>query len=427
VSGVVGRALGAVVPVRVRAVLARLLLRLPEAVQRRLAGAPVRMDGQQLATEVQLILRLSGDPGRESSVAASRRRLRMVTRVAGGRRIEQVLTSELAIASQAGTIRARLYRPAGLRADASRAGSPEPDSLQADIPAAGNPATDGLGAPRRAPLPLLVYYHGGGWVQGDLDTHDNVCRFLARHAGTAVLAPAYRLAPEHPFPAAVNDALAAYRYAARHAEELGADPAALAVGGDSAGGNLAVVVARLAAGDPRPPVFQLLLYPGTDAVEVSPSRRLFGAGFQLTEERIQWFLDQYLPDRADRADPRASPAYEPRPQLLPPTFLATAGFDPLRDEGEQLGARLAAAGVPVAVRRFDDLCHGFANAVGIGRRGREAMLEIAGALRAGLALGAAANRAPRRAPAGPLPEQPPDVLGVQARAEDVAVVHDAGE
>ena len=402
------RALGAVVPVRVRALLARMLLRLPEAAQRRLAGAPVRVDGQQLATEVQLILRLSGDTGRDAGVAASRRRLRMVTRVAGGRRIEPVLTRELAIASQAGTIGARLYRPAGPLADDVRAGGPE----------AGGP-----GAPQRAPMPLLVYYHGGGWVQGDLDTHDNVCRFLARYAGTAVLAPAYRLAPEHPFPAAVNDALAAFRYAAQHAEELGADPAALAVGGDSAGGNLAAAVARLAAGDPRPPVFQLLIYPGTDAVEVSRSRRLFGTGLQLTEERIQWFLDHYLPDRADRADPRASPVYEPRPQLLPPTFLATAGFDPLRDEGEALAARLAAVGVPVAVRRFDDLCHGFANAVGIGRRGREAMLEIAGALRAGLALSAAANRAPGRA----LAEQPPDVLGVQAGAEDVPVVHDAGE
>jgi acetyl esterase len=392
-AGVLRRALGAVVPVRARALLARLLLRLPETAQRRLAGGPVVVDGQQLATEVQLILRLSGDTGRETSVAASRRRLRLITAVAGGRRIEPVLTRELAIASQAGTIAARLYRP------------------------------DGSAAPHRAPYPLLVYYHGGGWVQGDLDTHDNVCRFLAVHAGTAVLAPDYRLAPEHPFPAAVNDALATLRYAARHAEELGADPSALAVGGDSAGGNLAAVVARLAAGDPRPPVFQLLIYPGTDAVQVSGSRRLFGAGFQLTEERIQWFLDQYLPDRADRADPRASPIYEQRPQLLPPTFLATAGFDPLRDEGELLAARLAAAGVPVAVRRFDDLCHGFANAVGIGRRGREAMLEIAGALRAGLALGAAANRAAGR----PLAEQPPDVLGVQARAEDVPVVHDAGE
>jgi len=241
-----------------------------------------------------------------------------------------------------------------------------------------------------------------------------------------VLAVDYRLAPEHPFPAAVNDALAAFRHAATHAEELGADPAALAVGGDSAGGNLATVVARLAAGDPRPPVFQLLIYPGTDAVRVRRSRRLFGTGFLLTEERIQWYLDQYLPDRADRTDPRASPVYEPQPHRLPPTYLATAGFDPLRDEGELLAARLAAAGVPVALRRFDDLYHGFANAVGIGRRGREAMLEIASALRVGIALGRRTGPG-NLARATGLAEQATDVLGVQGGAEDVPVVHDAGE
>jgi len=357
------------VPLAVRAFAARVLLGLPASVQRRLAGEPIRVDGQQLATEAQLILRLSPDRGPESSIEQARRQMRATTEVAGGRRIEPVATRELAIASAAGAIGARLYRPDGL---------PQPS-------------------------PLLVYYHGGGWSVGDLETHDNVCRFLAVHASTAVLAVDYRLAPEHPFPAAVNDALAAFRYAAEHADSLGVDPTALAVGGDSAGGNLAVVVARLAAGDRRPPVFQLLIYLGADAVEVRPSRVLFGRGFLLTEERIQWFLDRYLPDRADRSDPRASPLYEPELHRLPPTYLATAGFDPLRDEGELLAARIAEAGVPVALRRFDDLYHGFANAVGIGRGGREAMLEIAGALRVGLAIGGAVSpatsRSAQRAPA----------------------------
>lgn len=346
------------IPLPMRAFAARLLLGLPAFVQRWLAGKPIRIDGQQLATEAQLILRLSRDHGRELSITQSRRRMRATTDVAGGRRIEPVRTRNLAIANAAGTVGARLYRP--------------------DVLA--------------GPSPLLVYYHGGGWVEGDLETHDNMCRFLALHGGTSVLAVDYRLAPEHPFPAAVNDSLAAFRYAAEHAEELGADPAALAVGGDSAGGNLAIVVARLAADDERPPVFQLLIYPGADAVELSTSRRLFGEGFLLTEERIQQYIQLYLPNREDRHDPRASPLYEPHPHRLPPAYLATAGFDPLRDEGELLAARMTEAGVPVVLRRFDDLYHGFAHTIGIGRRGREAMFEIAGALRAGLALGRAAHQ-----------------------------------
>jgi len=354
------------IPLSVRGFLARLLFGLPAAVQRKLAGEPIRVDGQQLATEVQLLLKFA-DHRDETNVEHSRRRMRAMAQLVAGPRIEPVAIRELSIASQAGPIRARLYRPHG-------------------------PA---------GPSPLLVYFHGGGWVQGDLETHDNVCRFLAVNAATAVLAVDYRLAPEQPFPAGLNDALAAYRYAAEHAEELGVDPAAIAVGGDSAGGNLAVVVSRLAAADERPPAFLLMICPGTDAVEISESRRLFADGFLLTEERIQWFLDRYLPDRGDRGDPRASPLYEPDLHRLPPTYLVTAGFDPLRDEGERLGERIAAAGVPVVLRRFEDLCHGFGNAIGIGRRGREAMHEIAGALRVGLVL-ARAHR-PAQPPTSPEP------------------------
>jgi len=361
------RVLEAAVPLPVRAAIARALMALPGPVQRRLAGEPIRIDGQQLATEAQLILRFAGGP--ERSVEQSRRHMRGVSLLVAGEPVEPVTTSDLAIPDEAGPIGARLYRPHGLA----------------------------------EPAPLLVFFHGGGWVQGDLDTHDNVCRFLALHAATAVLAVDYRLAPEHPFPAGVNDSLTAYRHAVDHADELGVDPARIAVGGDSAGGNLATVVARMAAGDERPPVFQLLIYPGTDAVEVAASRRLFAEGFMLTEERIQWFLDRYLPDHADRSDPRASPLYEPEPHLLPPTYLATAGFDPLRDEGERFAARLAEAGVPVVVRRFPDLYHGFANAIGLGRRSREAMHEIAGALRVGLALGPAARRGTVRLPQPHLP------------------------
>lgn len=351
------RVIDSATPMPVRAALARLLMALPSSVQRRLAGEPICIDGQQLATEAQLILRFAGQ-SRERTVAQSRRRMRHTTALAGGPPVEPVATRDLAIPDEAGPIGARLYRPHGLA----------------------------------EPSPLLVFYHGGGWVQGGLETHDNVCRFLALHGAAAVLAVDYRLAPEHPFPAGLNDALTAFRYAVEHADELGADPGAIAVGGDSAGGNLAVVVAGMAAGDPVPPAFQLLIYPATDAVEVRASRRLFAEGFLLTEDSIQWFLGHYLPDSSDRDDPRASPLYEPALHRLPPTYLATAGFDPLRDEGELLGARLAEAGVAVVVRRFPDLYHGFANAIGLGRRGREAMHEIASALRMGLALGPAATR-----------------------------------
>lgn len=354
----------------IRRCAARLLFALPGWVLHRLAGSPIRLDGQQLDAETRLLIRLAG-ADQQFGVQQSRRRMRASTAIAGGPRIEPVATSEPTIHTETGPLATRLYRPSGL-ADSS---------------------------------PLLVYYHGGGWVQGDLETHDNVCRFLALHAGIAVLSVDYRLAPEHPFPAAVDDALAAFRHVARHPEEFGADPGALAVGGDSAGGTLAVVVSRLAADDERSPVFQLLLYPGTDAVEVSRSRRLFGDGFLLTEPRIQWFLDQYLPDRSDRSDPRASPLREPQLHRLPPTYLMTAGFDPLRDEGEQLAARIAQAGVAVVLRRFDTLCHGFCNVVGLGRSGREAMLEIAGALRTGIALGSAHARRPSTAPDQDGPDQ----------------------
>jgi len=329
-----------------------MVLGLPERGQRMLVGAPVRIDGQLLATEAQLLLKLAGRRLERGSIARSRLQTRRVTRLAGGPPIEPVAATELSIPSPAGPIGARLYRP------------------------------DGLQAPAR----LLMFFHGGGWVEGDLDTHDNVCRFLALNAGVAVLAVDYRLAPEHPFPAAVNDSLVAFRYAVGQAEQLGVDPDSIAVGGDSAGANLASVVGLLAAADEQPPAFLLMIYPATDMTWRRPSRDLFGDGFLLTDPRINFFREQYLPDHADRSDPRASPLLAPDLSLMPPTYVATAGFDPLRDDGEEFARRLAKAGVPVVLRRFTGLCHGFANLLGLGRGGREAMHEIASALRVGLAL-----------------------------------------
>jgi acetyl esterase len=236
------------------------------------------------------------------------------------------------------------------------------------------------------PLPLLVYFHGGGWVIGGLETHDDPCRFLATHAGAALLAVDYRLAPEHPFPAAAEDAEAAYRWAAANAERLGVDPSRIAVGGDSAGANLAAALCLTArdAGAPLP-AMQLLIYPVTDAAGGAPSRRTFGEGFLLTSNDMDWFEERYLPEDSDRGDPRVSVLQAPDLSGLPPAYVATAGFDPLRDEGEAFAARLREAGAPVALRRHPGLVHTFANLTAICPTARAAMLEAAGALRMGLA------------------------------------------
>ncbi len=233
---------------------------------------------------------------------------------------------------------------------------------------------------------MLLYFHGGGFVIGDLVTCESVCRFLARHAGVSVLAVDYRMGPEHPFPAAVEDATAALEWARDNAATLGVDPARIAVGGDSAGGNLATVAARLVrAGDRSAAAFQLLIYPVCDFSAKRPSYFTFQEGFLLSKAEMDWFRDHYLPDESRRSDPRASPILAEDLGSLPPAHLVTAGFDPLRDEGEEYARRMRDAGVRVSVRRHDGLVHSFANWTTMGRASREAMLEAAGALRQGLA------------------------------------------
>ncbi|MGH3716239.1 MAG: alpha/beta hydrolase [Micromonosporaceae bacterium] len=227
---------------------------------------------------------------------------------------------------------------------------------------------------------LLVFYHGGGWTVGDLDSHDNVCRFLARHAGVKVLSAAYRLAPEDPFPAGAHDAYAAFRYAVDHADALGVDPEAIAVGGDSAGGNLAIAASLQAvAGGGARPAYQLLLYPATDHTRRRASRERFAEGFFLTDATMTFYSDNYVVE-PDKADPLASPLLAPELSELPPAYLAVAGFDPLRDEGEAFAEQLAGAGVPVTFRRFGDLIHGYANFFSFSPRAREALGDAALAL-----------------------------------------------
>ena len=205
-----------------------------------------------------------------------------------------------------------------------------------------------------------MYFHGGGWAGGDLDSHDPVCRILADVTGCLVVAVDYRLAPRHPFPAAPDDAMAAYRWVCEHAGELSIQPGRVAVMGDSSGGNLAAVVAQQARKtDVANPAAQILIYPCLDAQLRRPSHPTFDHGFFLTGPRIRRYRDQYLPDAAERTSPRASPIDEDDLDGLPPALVITAGFDPLRDEGRAYADALASAGVPVEYRCYDDLVHGF--------------------------------------------------------------------
>jgi acetyl esterase len=314
---------------------------LPDRAQRVLAGRPVTVDGGTLATDVQLMLRmqrLARLPGAEELP------------IGDGRDVVRVTAAHTAGRQPIGAVRslrvvdlpARLYVPAD--------------------------------APQRGPL--LVFLHGGGFWCGDLDTHDAVCRFLAEQAGIRVLSVGYRLAPEHQFPAAHDDAVAAYAWTVEHATELGGDPGRLGVGGDSAGGNLAAGVAIEAARQGWPCAVQLLVYPATQARRTTRSAQLFSRGFYLTQGFMDRADSSYSPD-VPADDPRLSPLQAELPGGLAPALVYTAGFDPLRDEGEAYAEKLVAAGVDTQLTRFDDQIHGFFNIVGTGRTSRAGNARIA--------------------------------------------------
>ncbi len=332
---------------RVQGRIVGALAALPAPLQRLLAGgSPVRIDGLELAPEYQLVLRLVALAGHRGlhamTTTQARAEVRRSARVFAGSPPPVARVEERVVPGPAGPLAARLYVP----------------------------LDDGK---RR---PLVVYYHGGGWVIGDLDTHDTACRHLAREADAGVLSIDYRLAPEHRFPAAVDDALAAFRWAAANAAALGFDPARVAVAGDSAGGNLAAVTAQLAGRDGGPrPAAQLLAYPVTDVSTKHPSYRLFADGFLLGERDMDWFRSHYLPDEATALDPRASPLLARDLGGLPPAVVLTCGFDVLRDEGEAYARRLEQAGVRVALRRSAGLIHGFCNAVSVSPASRKATID----------------------------------------------------
>jgi acetyl esterase len=237
-----------------------------------------------------------------------------------------------------------------------------------------------------APQPAVVYFHGGGWVQGDLETHHGLCARLAEHAGVLVVAVDYRLAPENKFPAAVDDCLAAYRWVRDKGRDVGADTARVAVAGDSAGGNLSAVVSQLAAlGGAAVPTCQVLIYPAVDFSLDTDSHREMVEGHVIPRERVLWYMDQYLRSEADKNDLRASPLRAPSLEGQPPTMIVTAGFDPLRDEGQAYGRRLQEAGIEVVDREYPGQIHAFVSLTKAIPQGMAATLEIADFLRRRLA------------------------------------------
>lgn len=227
----------------------------------------------------------------------------------------------------------------------------------------------------------LVYFHGGGWVQCDLDTHDSVCRLLAHHSGVVVASVGYRLAPEHPFPTPFDDAVAATRWFVANAPRLGVSKRRIAVGGDSAGGNLAAAVTQ--ATRDLALRFQLLLYPVVDLTSEHESRRLFGKGFWL--DNMAFYTAAYAPRPEDRRDPRASPLWAADLSGLPPARIVTAGYDPLRDEGRAYADRLTAAGVAVDYTCAESMIHGFLSLHALLPAGVSGLVDSGAALRRALA------------------------------------------
>ena len=394
------------------------LLALPRAVRHRAAGQPHIVDGGALDPDITVGLKVLGRIGGkeldERSVADARHALAAESWLFAGELADVANVEDVVLDGSsygAGDIPARLYRPhpspvtvVGKHArvvdpDAGEVGTSEAGAEEAGAAVAAR--TDAPNVDNREPradrLPLLVYFHGGGWVLGSHHTHDAVARALCAGGEVAVLNVDYRLAPEHVFPAAVDDAVAAFRWAHAHADALGIDPNRIAVGGDSAGGNLAAVVAQECArvGGPQP-AWQMLFVPVTDlTLPRSRSYELFSEGYFLTRANMDWYEANYLgggtlPDDVDamRRDPRVSPLLaDDLGQLaergLAPAYVAVAGFDPLRDEGNAYARKLSDAGVATTLRVHTDAVHPFINilATDLGRR---CMAEAIGALRMAL-------------------------------------------
>jgi acetyl esterase len=332
------------------------IARIPDRIKRLLLGGhTITIDGNTLDTTMQLMLATSRLSGREGlflskDVATARRRLNFTASQYPRVKVDVTVT-DVSVPGPGGDMPAVHIRSAG---------------------------DDGA--------PLLVYYHGGGFVEGGYETHGNLCEAICQNAGVHVLFVRYRLAPEHKAPAAFDDAYAAYLWAAGHAAELGADPARVVVGGDSAGANLATVVAHRARDEGAPPpALQFLMYPITNFAGRTRSMDMFADGFFLRRWDIDFATDKYLGGSGvDPSDPRVSPLLADDLSGLPPAFLVTAGFDPLRDEGRQYAEALRSAGNSVDAREYGSLIHSFPNFFALGGGAAAATDEIFSALRAHL-------------------------------------------
>ncbi|MBO0608065.1 alpha/beta hydrolase [Myceligenerans salitolerans] len=333
--------------------------RMPEPLLRRLAGAPHVVDGQSLYPEVRIARRLGAlRPLPDAGVDATRDRVRRQARLLGSRpAVDRV--EDLTIPGPRERLSLRVYQ------------------ADPDVPPEG----------------VLVWYHGGGWVVGGLSTADPVCRFLALSSNLVVVSVGYGLAPEHPFPEGIDDALAAFRWVRANSRRWrpALDRLPVAVGGDSAGGNAAAVVANLARDDDGPtgartggPDFQLMLYPATDATTRYPSSRMFD-GYGLPARRVDWYLGRYLSDPGQAKDPRVSPMLTEDLTGVAPAHVVVAGFDVLRDEGLAYAERLRRAGVPTSVQVVSGHVHAFANATGASRNARRHLARAARVTEAALA------------------------------------------
>src|SRR5712692_5843579 len=302
-----------------------------------------------------------GTPVEQMSVRESRDALEQRVHLTGGQPepVDQVISTE--VPDAAGAIAVRIYVPAA--------------------------------RPAELKLPGLVFFHGGGWVRGSLNSHDILCRSLANGGGCIVVSVDYRMAPEHTFPAAIEDSLAATRWVAEHAEQIGIDPARLAVGGDSAGGNLAAAVALVLRDEGGPAlVHQLLIYPVTDYNLDTRSYLDNAEGYNLTRGAMRFYWRLYLRDESDADDQRASPMRARHFANLPPAFVITAEFDPLRDEGRAYAERLREGGAPTLYRDYAGMIHGFVTSAGVLDQGKQAMRDATAALRVAFSGATAAVR-----------------------------------
>ncbi len=340
---------------KIGGVALRLLPKIPDWLKRvLLGGRRVTIDGNTLDTTLQLMLAAQNASGAGGLIVSSDIDVARTQLTALSQYLDPaiaVATTDFAIPGPVEPLRARHYQP--------------------DV---------------TGPAPMLVFFHGGGFVVGGIESHDGLCRLICRDAGVHVVSVEYRLAPEHPAPAAFDDCYAAYLWCVENAARLGAIPAKIAVGGDSAGGNLAAVVSQLARDNHKPlPALQLLIYPVTNFAGDTRSKVLFADGYFLSKIDMDWFRANYLAESAlEPSDARVSPLLADDLSGLPPALVLTGGFDPLRDEGDAYAAALAAAGVPVDHRRYGSLVHAFANFFPLGGDSATATADFVSAFRAHL-------------------------------------------